>query len=266
MGNPWPRGPNAIGGYQLDARVATLQEQALGALTNHAQIQNAPPQRLLDDLSSFQRVLFTNHRVRALSDAVREGTTPLPDPDPPLERARAAGQGRVRARLRSMPRRPRPVDLAGAGGSIPRHLEPVSASRRYGLAGSLRVSRRARRDSRAMPGRTSITLPNGTKIRRTSSDPGRALLTGFVGGVLRPGRLEQVRRPRAARDQQDRAVLPQQQRRHARGRGRSLHRVLQAGQCEPGLVPPVASTDGIHFDRQPTPEERESLLAYLKTL
>ena len=27
-----------------------------------------------------------------------------------------------------------------------------------------------------------ITLPNGTTIRRTSSDPGRALLTGFVGG------------------------------------------------------------------------------------
>ena len=34
-------GPNAFGGYQLDARVATLQEQALGALINHAQIQSA---------------------------------------------------------------------------------------------------------------------------------------------------------------------------------------------------------------------------------
>ena len=79
--NPWPRGPNASGGYQLDARVTTLQAQALGALTNHAQIQGEPPQELLDDLSSFQRVLFTSHRVRALSDAVREGTTPLPDPD-----------------------------------------------------------------------------------------------------------------------------------------------------------------------------------------
>ena len=79
----WPRDPNPTGGYQLDARVTTLQEQALGALVNHAQIQTAPP-RLLDDLSSFQRVLFTNHRVRALSDAVRRGSTPLPDPDPRL--------------------------------------------------------------------------------------------------------------------------------------------------------------------------------------
>ena len=87
---PWPRGPNQSGGYQLDARVATLQEQALGAFTNHAQMQNAPPQQLLDDLSSFQRVLFTNHRVRALSDAISEGTMPLPDPDPPAQRARAS--------------------------------------------------------------------------------------------------------------------------------------------------------------------------------
>jgi len=72
--NPWTRGPNAFGGYQLDGRVATLQEQALGALTNHARIEGTPSQSLLDDLASFQRVLFTNHRVRALADAVRGGT------------------------------------------------------------------------------------------------------------------------------------------------------------------------------------------------
>ena len=42
--------------------------------------------------------------------------------------------------------------------------------------------RRARRNSPAMPGPTRSRLANGTKIRRTSSDPGRALLTGFVGG------------------------------------------------------------------------------------
>ena len=34
----------------------------------------------------------------------------------------------------------------------------------------------------------------------------------------------------------------------------------------PGVVPPVATTDGVHFDRPPTPEERLPLLAYLKTL
>jgi len=68
--NPAPRGPNNAGGYQLDARVATLQEQALGALVNHAQIQGAPSQLFFDDLASFQRTLFTNRRVRALAAAV----------------------------------------------------------------------------------------------------------------------------------------------------------------------------------------------------
>jgi len=34
----------------------------------------------------------------------------------------------------------------------------------------------------------------------------------------------------------------------------------------PGVVPPVASTDGVHFDRIPLPEERAALLAYLRRL
>ena len=88
----WPRDPNPTGGYQLDARLTTLQEQAAGALVNHAQIQDAPAQQFLDDLSSFQRVLFTNHRVRALSDAVRAGATPLPDPDPRLNELEEQGK------------------------------------------------------------------------------------------------------------------------------------------------------------------------------
>ena len=82
--NPWTRGPNNSGGYQLDARVTTLQEQALGALVNHAQIQSLPSHQLLDDLASFERVQFTNHRIRVLSNAVSAGETMLPDPDAPL--------------------------------------------------------------------------------------------------------------------------------------------------------------------------------------
>src|SRR6185503_5592145 len=88
----WARDPNRTGGYQLDARMGSLQQQALGALVNHAQAQNTVPQQLLDDLSSFQRVLFTNHRVRALSDAIRAGTSPLPDPDPSLNALEEQGK------------------------------------------------------------------------------------------------------------------------------------------------------------------------------
>jgi cytochrome c peroxidase len=34
----------------------------------------------------------------------------------------------------------------------------------------------------------------------------------------------------------------------------------------PGVVPPIASTDGVNFDRAPKPEERAALLAYLRKL
>ena len=34
----------------------------------------------------------------------------------------------------------------------------------------------------------------------------------------------------------------------------------------PGVVPPVATTDGVSFDRRPTPAERDALLAYLRKL
>lgn len=60
--NPWFRGPNPTGGYQLDARFETLQEQALNALIAHAEVQAMPSQQLLDDLAAFQATLFTNPR------------------------------------------------------------------------------------------------------------------------------------------------------------------------------------------------------------
>ena len=267
--NPWTRGPNDFGGYQLDARVATLQEQALGALTNHAQIQQAPPQRLLDDLSSFQRVLFTNHRVRALSDAVREGTTPLPDPDPPAQRARTAGKGRVRsapaasatAAPDNRPHRRRSFDFTTSRASV-----RVPSTRRRRPALPLppcppQLARNART--------YEIACANGTKIRRTSSDPGRALLTGFVGGVPAQDDWNKFDVPGLRGISKTAPYFHNNSAATPRRRGRPLHRVLQAraGECaRRDVVPPIASTDGVHFDRQPTPEERAALLAYLRKL
>jgi cytochrome c peroxidase len=113
-----------------------------------------------------------------------------------------------------------------------------------------------------------ITLSNGTTARRTSSDPGRALLTGFVGGP-------------APLDDWNKFDIPA-----LRGISRTApyfhnnsadtleavvdHYVeffkrVQAN-AAPGVVPPVSSTDGVHFDRAPKPEEREALLAYLRKL
>ena len=33
-----------------------------------------------------------------------------------------------------------------------------------------------------------------------------------------------------------------------------------------GVPPPIATTDGVHFDRAPLPEELPALLAYLQRL
>jgi len=294
--NPWLRGPNNTGGYQMDARVGTLQEQALGALTNHAQLQSAPPQQLLDDIAAFQRVLFTNARVRALSDAIREGMSPLPDPDPPLNeletqgkavfvRACAqchggAGQSTPQApvvRFHSIVSQcPRPVDAAVparfAFAACPDRL--ARNARTYEITLSVPTPCPAPGDrvtpcpQSPAPGVPAPPLPAGSKVRRTSSDPGRALLTGYVGGPT-------------GLDDWDKMDVP-----GLRGISKTapyFHNNSAATLEEvvdhyieffkrvplvapPGVVPPVTTTDGVHFDRQPKPEERAALLAYLRKL
>jgi len=264
--NSWPRGPNIFGGYQLDARIGTLEEQALGALVNHAEISGHPPSGLLEDLSAFQRVLFSNARVRALAEALAAGSGVLPDPDPPLdaleqtgkavfERACAHCHGGPDQTTATLPFRfhdiatqcPRPVDTA----TPPRFaFAPCSPS----------LARHART--------YEITLPSSATVRRTSSDPGRALLTGFVGGA-------------PPTDDWNKFDMP-----GLRGIGQtapyfhnnsaaSLEDVVDhyieffkrvKANAAPGAVPPVATTDGVNFNRQPRPDEREALLAYLRKL
>jgi cytochrome c peroxidase len=68
----------------LDARIATLQDQAMAAFINHAEVQETPTQRTLDDLAAFELTLFSSPGVRALANAIHAGVTPLSDPDPPL--------------------------------------------------------------------------------------------------------------------------------------------------------------------------------------
>jgi cytochrome c peroxidase len=265
--NPWFRAPNTTGGYQLDARVSTLQDQALGALINHAQAQHPPSQRMLDDLASFQRVLFTNHRVRALADAVRESATPLPDPDPPLNELEQQGKAvfvRACAHCHGGPgqstTQPPVVRFHDINSQCPRPVDTVTPARFAFAPCPPRLARNART--------YEILLTNGTVARRTSSDPGRALLTGFVGGA-------------APQDDWNKLDVPGLRgiRRTAPYFHNNSADTLEAvvdhyieffkrakANAPPGVVPPVASTDGVHFDRQPQPEERDGLLAYLRKL
>jgi hypothetical protein len=264
--NPWPRGPNPTGGYQLDGRIETLQDQALGALIHHAQVQGEPSLQFLDDLHSFQRVLFTSHRVRALADAVSEGTTPLPDPDPPLNRLQRQGKlvfQRACAQCHGGPGQSSteaPVirfhDIAS---QCPRPVDTVSPPRFAfapcppGLARNTQTY--------------EITLPNGTTVRRTSSDPGRALLTGFVGGpppnddwnkLDIPG-LHGISGTAPYFHNNSAATLEAVVDHYI-----EFFKLVEVRAAP--AVPPVASTDGVHFDRIPKPEERAALLAYLRKL
>jgi hypothetical protein len=275
----WPRDPNPTGGYQLDARLTTLQEQALGALVNHAQVQEAPPQQLLDDLSSFQRVLFTNHRVRALSDAVREGSASLPDPDPRLNDLEQHGKAvfeRACSQCHGGPGQSTPVFPVNRFSTIssqcPRPVDTVTPARFAFAACPPRLARNARTYeivlSLPTQGPTGI-IPAGTRVRRTSSDPGRALQTGFVGG---PGPFDDWDKFDVPGLRGLRATAPYFQNNSAAtledvvDHYVEFFKRIEALTAPGAAASPAASTDGVHFDRIPRPEERAALLAYLRKL
>jgi cytochrome c peroxidase len=271
--NPWFRGPNNTGGYQLDGRFGTLQEQAEGALLTHAQSQVAPPQRMLDDLAAFQSVLFTSPAVRALSDAIDAGEIVLPDPDPPLddlelqgkavfERACAQCHGSAAQSNAEPPvirfhdissQCPRPVDTRP-----PAVVTPA----RFAFAP---CPPRLERNKRTY----EITLANGSKILRTSSDPGRALLTGFVGGPAPQddwnkfdmNGLRGIARTAPYFHNNSAATLEEVVDHYAE----FFKRVRVNVPGNP--IPAILTTDGVNVDRPVTSAaERAALLAYLRKL
>lgn len=266
--NPWPRDPNRTGGYQLDARVGTLQEQALGALVNHAQVPHAPAQQFLDDLHSFQRVLFTNSRVRALSEAIDAGTVPLPDPDPPLNALEQQGKvvfQRACAQCHGGPAQTTaPLGIVryhDISSQCPRPVDPVSPPRFAFTPCPERLVRNART--------YEITMANGALVRRTSSDPGRALLTGFVGGPppfddwnkFDTPALRGIGRTAPYFHNNSEATLEAVVNHYVQ-----VFKRIEALAAPGAPPPPVATTDGVHFDRIPLPAEIPALLAYLRKL
>ena len=223
---------------------------------------------MLDDLSSFQRNLFTRPQVGDLADAIRMGSAVLPDPDPPLNLLEQQGKAvfqRACAQCHGGPdqssAQPPVPHFQDIRTQCPRPVDTVTPARFVFPACPERLARNART--------YEISLPGGTTTRRTSSDPGRALLTGFVGGP-------------APSDDWNKLDVPQ-----LRGISKTapyFHnnsastlddvidhymafftqlRVLTALGAPP---PAPTTTDGVHFDRAPLPEERQALLAYLRKL
>jgi cytochrome c peroxidase len=266
--NPWPRGPNPVGGYQLDGRVATLQEQALGALVNHAQIEHAPPQQFLDDLAAFQRTLFTNRRVRALAEEMAAGTSPLPSTDPPLTALQQQGRAifeRACTHCHAGPTQTNAMPPIVRYGDIvtqcPRPIDTVDPPRFVFKACPERLARNERT--------YEITLPTGARVRRTSSDPGRALITGFVGGPPPSDDWNKLDVPPLFGISR---TAPYFHNNSASNLDEVIdHYVAFFQRAEvisraQGVVLPVVSTNGVTFDRIPRPEERAALLAYLRRL
>ena len=267
--NPWPRGPNVSGGFQLDGRIGTLQEQAAAALKNHAQIVATPSPDLLNDLSAFQNFLFSSQRVRALSDAIRTGATVLPDADPPLNALQQQGKvifARACSQCHGGPGQSTPqapvIRYHDIFSECPRPVDTAIPARFAYKPCPARLMRNVRT--------YVITLPDGSTVRRTTSDPGRALLTGFAGvGPL-------------ARDDWSKFDIPGL---HGISRTAPYFHNNSADTLEEVVDhyieffkrvvinspvgqpwPPAISTDGLHVDRPPVPEEVAPLLAYLRTL
>ncbi len=200
---------------------------AAGAGARRADQSRADPERRRRNSSSTTWPRFSACSSRTIAFArsptrSRDGHDTVAGSGSAAQRARAAGQGRLRARLRPVPRRPRAVDAKLPVVRFHDIASAVSASRRHRHARPLRLC--------AVPGparaecadlRDHAVAPCRARRRSGVRAPIRAarrLLTGISSGrafrFAGPGRrLEQVRRARASRDQQDGSVLPQQQRR-----------------------------------------------------
>jgi hypothetical protein len=160
----WPRGPNTNGGYQLDGRIDTLQHQATGALHNHQQITTDPDPSFLDDITAYEQSLLTP-AVPPLTDLQAQGKVVFdracgqchggPSFSTPIVTGRYVD---IRTPY------PRPIDTVNP----PRWSFPVAAE----LAGNVRTY--------------EFTFADGFKLRKTTTDPGRALLTGFVFSAAAP--------------------------------------------------------------------------------
>jgi cytochrome c peroxidase len=200
-----PRGPNPSGGYQLDGRIDTLQNQALGALRNHASIAIDPPASFLDDLAAFQKTQFSSPSVKALSDAMAAGTSPLPDPDPVLNALETEGKtvfnrscAQCHGNLGGRPSGSTPMLLGTQGtptaniryhnilSACPRPVDTVNPPRFSFAACSASQMKNVRTYEITNSGVAPSGFPCGGAApqpacvtRVTTTDPGRMLLTGY---------------------------------------------------------------------------------------
>jgi cytochrome c peroxidase len=275
-----PREPNPFGGYQLDGRVADLEQQALEAFLKHAEVEHAPSQQALDDLANFENTLFSSPRVRAASRAIERGVTPDPDPDPPLDDFEQQGKvvfTRACGECHAGATASLPIPVIHRYGSVQAQCpRPVDGPNFPGYAGTARFVFPPCKPELARNVRVyEITLPDGTKTRRSSSDPGRTLTTGiFIGSgptddwQAFDGRPLRAIRKTAPYFHNNSAATLEEVLDHYAAFFDFVEAVtpLRNPAGVPIPRPPVISTDGVQIDRPFTPGERPALLAYLRKI
>jgi hypothetical protein len=260
-----PNGPNRQGGYQHDARFATLQEQARGALIGHAQISVEPPQQMLDDIATYEKTLFSSPEVKLLADAILSGSSTFPDPDPELNELEQHGKvvfNRACAQCHGGSLHP--------SGSTPdaglvvrpiqgRYHQVESACPRADTDGDAPCPPRLERNARTY----RITLADGTFQFATTSDPGRLLLTGQPAdlGLMDVTQLRGISRTAPYFHNNSAATLEEVLDHYV---AFFLH---VARTKPPPNLPAFLSSNGLVVDRGfVTADERPALLAYLRKL
>jgi mono/diheme cytochrome c family protein len=258
-----PNGPNRQGGYQHDARFATLQEQARGALFAHAQVNVEPPTRMLDDLTAFQQTLFSSLGVKNLADAILSGSTTFPDPDPPLNELEQRGKqvfNRACAQCHGGTLRPSTsTPDATLVRPLARYHTIQATCPRPETDGFAPCPARLARNARTY----QITLADGTAQTFTTDDPGRLLLTGQIAdlGVMDVTNLRGASRTAPYFHNNSAATLDEVLDHYIA----LFKRVARLS--PPPKLPPFISSNGTDLDRGfIADDEREALLAYLKKL
>lgn len=289
------RGPNRSGGYQLDARIDTLQKQALSALREHAATTTDPLPDFLDDLATFQNAQFSSPAVKALADAMAARAAGLPDPDPVLSTLEQQGKtifnrtcAQCHGNLASSPSGSVPIQQGMAGTptllvryhdamvTCPRPVDTVMPAR----FAFTPCSAQQMKNVRTYEITNSGVAPSGTACggpapqppcltRVTTSDPGRLLLTGYPqpGG---PGDIQRMDNPSlrgiartAPYFSNNSAATLEEMVEHYKQFYKRV--VVQSGgtapllTTRPGMTPPV-------IDRPFTDDETPALLAYLRKL
>ncbi|MEO6744277.1 MAG: c-type cytochrome [Caldimonas sp.] len=290
----WVRGPNPSGGYQLDGRIDTLQNQALSALRNHAATTVDPPARFVDDLAAFQSAQFSSPSVKALAAAMAASAAALPDPDPVLNEVEAAGKAvfnracaQCHGNLGGHPSGSTPIlqGIQGTPTALVRYHDIVTACPRpVDNAVPPRFvfapcSASQMKNVRTYEITNSGVAPSGTPCggpapqpacvtRLTTSDPGRLLLTGYPapGG---PGDIQHLDIPSlrgisrtAPYFSNNTAATLEEMLEHYKQffkRVQVQNAAAPLLTTQPGVTPPV-------IDRPFTDAEVPALLAYLRKL